>query len=329
MKEDDSLSTALELDEGFFASIGGIDQWLTIRGTSRANPAVLLLGGPGGALSPLAPLYASWERHFTVVQWDQSGAGATQGKNGDAATGPLTIERLVRDAIAVIEAVCVRLRKRRVAIVGFSGGSILSLGVASRRPDLVFACVGSGQIVDWARQDSASYAQLLERLRRAGDAAAVAELEAIGPPPYADTATDAVKSKYAGAFTPAEAATFAELLPIVHARAAGARYLARGVPVGDPRALAFAAYDKLRPDIVSFDARRWPRRFDVPMFFFQGEHDMFTVTPEVRDYVDEIEAPLKLLALVPDAGHATFLMSEALLGLLLEHVRPLATAADR
>ena len=56
---------------------------------------------------------------------------------------------------------------------------------------------------------------------------------------------------------------------------------------------------------------------------------MFTVTPEVRDYLDEIEAPRKLLATVPEAGHGTFFMSGALLQLMLEHVRPLAVAAER
>jgi pimeloyl-ACP methyl ester carboxylesterase len=103
---------------------------------------------------------------------------------------------------------------------------------------------------------------------------------------------------------------------------------ARGVPLGDPRALALAAYDKLRAEIVAFDARRLGGIFRVPMVFFQGEHDMFTVTPDVRDYVDAIAAPHKLLAVVPDAGHSTFLMSAALLALLLEHVRPLAVAAE-
>jgi pimeloyl-ACP methyl ester carboxylesterase len=320
---DDLPNGALALDEGLFVDVNGIDQWLTIRGADRVNPAVLMLGGPGGAFSLFAPLYAGWERHFTLVQWDQPGAGATQGKNGDA-TGPLTIERLVRDAIAVIEIARARLGKKRIAIVGFSAGSILSLTIASRRPELLSACVGSGQFVDWARQDASSYRLLLERLRAANDAAAVAELVAIGPPPYPDTATDAVKSKYAGAFTAAEAAAFGALLPGLRAPAADANYVAPGVALGDPRALSLAAYDKLRAGIVSFDARRLGRAFRVPMFFFQGEQDVFSVTAEVRDYVEEIEAPRKVLAIVPGAGHCTFLMSAPLLALLLEHVRPVA-----
>jgi pimeloyl-ACP methyl ester carboxylesterase len=316
------------IDEGAFFPINGFDHWLTFRGDDRASPALLVLGGPGVGLSVFAPLFADWERHFIVVQWDQPGGGATHAKNGDA-VGELTIERLVRDAIAVAELVRVRLAKRRIVLLGFSGGSILSLVIASRRPDLLSVCVGTGQFVDWARQDASSYARVLARARAARDAAAAAELERIGPPPYPDTATDAIKSKYAGALTPAEAVALATLRPSLASPPPNATYLAHSLALGDPCALSLAAYDKLRADIVSFDARRLGRSFRVPMFFFQGEHDMYSITDAVGDYVAEIDAPRKLLALVPAAGHSAVFLSGAMLELLLAHVRPLAVEAER
>jgi proline iminopeptidase len=317
------------IDEAAFVPILGLDHWLTFRGDDRANPALLVFGGPGAALSAWAPLFSAWERHFTIVQWDQPGGGATQAKNGDAATGALTIERLVRDGIAVVEHARARLAKERIALLGVSGGSILSLAIASRRPELVSACVGTGQIVDWARQNATSYQRLLERARAARDTEALAELERIGSPPYPDTATDAIKSKYAGAFTPAEAAAFAALLPVIATPPVDATYVPRGLLLGDPRANALAAYDKVRADIVSFDARRLGRSFHVPMVFFQGEQDLYTTTDEVRDYVAWVDAPRKQLALVPGAGHSAFLLSGVLLELLLAHVRQLALAAGR
>jgi pimeloyl-ACP methyl ester carboxylesterase len=312
------------VEESGFFPIHGIDHWLAIRGDDRANPVLLLLG-PSAAF---APLFAGWERHFTLVYWDQPGAGATQAKNGDAGTGPLSLSRLVRDGIAVAALGRARLGKKRVAVLGFSAGSLLSLEIASRRPDLLSACVGTGQFVDWARQDAASYALLLARARAAGDAAAVAELERIGAPPYLDTATDAIKSKYAAAFTPAEAAAVAALGPVIASPPADATYLPHGLALGNPREVALAAYDKLRADIVRFDARRLGPSFRVPMFFFQGEDDVYSVTDAVRDYVAAIDAPRKLLALVPGGGHSAALLSGALLELLLAHVRPLALEAE-
>jgi pimeloyl-ACP methyl ester carboxylesterase len=321
------LSTA-RVDEGAFVPIHGIEHWLTFRGDDSANPALLVLGGPGAALSAFAPLFASWERHFTVVQWDQPGGGATHAKNGDARTGALTIERLVRDAIAVAEHVRERLGKERVVLLGSSGGSILALTIASRRPDLVSACVGAGAFVDWPRQDAASYALVLARAHATHDAAAIAELERIGPPPYPDTATDAIKSKYAGAFTPTEGAAFAALWPTLKSPPADATYVPRGLVLGDPRTLATAAYDKLRAEIVCFDALRLGRVFRVPMFFFQGEHDAYSVTDAVADYLASIEAPCKLLAIMPDAGHSMVFAGGALGELLAAHVRPAALEAE-
>src|ERR1700759_3826634 len=82
------------IDEGLFVDINGQPQWITVRGRDRRNPVLLLLhGGPGIAMSTRAPLFADWERDFTLVQWDQPGGGATFARNGPDGTGPLTIPR--------------------------------------------------------------------------------------------------------------------------------------------------------------------------------------------------------------------------------------------
>src|SRR5215470_13379846 len=65
-----------------FVRIGGIDQWITIRGDDGANPVLLIMhGGPGDPQSSFPSWYAPYEHDFTVVQWDQPGAGKTYGKN--------------------------------------------------------------------------------------------------------------------------------------------------------------------------------------------------------------------------------------------------------
>src|SRR5207344_47139 len=77
-----SKAIDMSIDEGQFVTIGGVDQWVTMRGQDAVNPLLLLIGGPGAAFSSMARFFAPWERDFTLVQWDQPGAGATQAKNG-------------------------------------------------------------------------------------------------------------------------------------------------------------------------------------------------------------------------------------------------------
>src|SRR5689334_6067672 len=60
-----------------YLPIGGIDQWVMIRGESILNPALILLhGGPGLSETVLFRHFnAALEQRFTVVYWDQRGAG--------------------------------------------------------------------------------------------------------------------------------------------------------------------------------------------------------------------------------------------------------------
>lgn len=60
-------------------SIGGIQQFINIRGKDFDNPVLLFVhGGPRHVMTPIAHSFQdSWEDDFTVAQWDQRNAGKT------------------------------------------------------------------------------------------------------------------------------------------------------------------------------------------------------------------------------------------------------------
>jgi len=325
--------TRRAIDEGSFVTIHGLEQWVTLRGKDVGNPVLLIIPGAGAGMSVFAPFFAPWESEFTVAQWDQPHAGVTYTKHRNAGVREYSIGRLVRDGIAVVEHIRAHLGVRKVVLLALSSGTIVGLRLVRERPDLVSAYVGVGQIVNWARQDALSYAMVLEQARAANNAAAVAELERIGAPPYPDTATDAIKAQYAVALTALEQSAFASLDPSILARMSAppsdARYVPSDtMPDKDPRAVAMAAYDALRSEIVSFDAEHLGLDFAVPMLFLQGEQDACTVSSEVRRYASVIRAPRKAFVPIEGAGHSPWMMRDQFLALLSAHVRPVAIAGE-
>jgi pimeloyl-ACP methyl ester carboxylesterase len=160
---------AQSIDESAFVRIGGIDQWVALQGGNRLNPAILFLhGGPAEAPSPFLDQFGPWTRDFTVLSWDQRGAGRTYGRNGDS-TPDLTLDRLVDDAIEVAEYLRARLSQRKVILVGQSWGSMLGVHVLKRRPDLFHAFVGTGQFVSVASTLPDRVRWTREQAGKAGD----------------------------------------------------------------------------------------------------------------------------------------------------------------
>jgi len=173
------------IDEAMFVPLGGINQWITVRGQNRDNPVVLFLhGGPGAPTNLLDFSVApAWTSSFTFVQWGQRGAGKTFGSGGTVATD-MTIDRMAQDGIELAQFLRGHLHKDKIIIVGHFWGSILGVHMAKARPDLFYAYVGAGQVVNAQENEALNYRRVPAKARTLGDTKAIAELQASGPPPY-------------------------------------------------------------------------------------------------------------------------------------------------
>jgi membrane protease YdiL (CAAX protease family) len=69
--------------EAGYVRLGGVDQWVMVRGENVANPALIVLhGGPGmSEMAFFRHFNAPLERHFTVIHWDQRGTGKSFDRN--------------------------------------------------------------------------------------------------------------------------------------------------------------------------------------------------------------------------------------------------------
>jgi pimeloyl-ACP methyl ester carboxylesterase len=171
------------VEEGY-VRIGGIEQWVGVRGEDRHNPVLLVIhGGPGSSYSIFTPLLRSWEKHFTLVQWDQRGAGKTFAQTGPHATGRITMEQFIGDGIELAEYLCRSLKKDRLLLLASSFGSTFGLEMARRRPDLFHAYIGTDQNVGMVRGREQVHAELVGRLRAAGMTKGIKAIERIGMDP--------------------------------------------------------------------------------------------------------------------------------------------------
>src|SRR5262249_41689750 len=146
---------------------GGIEQWVTIRGQDSHNPVILFLhGGPGLTWSPFAAsAFGAWEKNFTLVQWDQRGAGRTYAKNGPSIESTMTLDRMVQDGIEVAQYLRQHLGKEKIILFGASWGSVLGVEMIRRNPELFEAYIGEAQVVNVHASEAASYARVLQIAR--------------------------------------------------------------------------------------------------------------------------------------------------------------------
>ena len=280
------------IDEAKYLKLGGIEQWITIRGEDRANPVVLVLhGGPGDATNPWGYAgFRAWLKTYTVVQWDQRGTGRTLGRNGPASAATLTIDRLVQDGVELADAVRISLRKDKIILVGHSWGSILGVLMAKAKPELFHAFVGTGQVgvvgdLNLTRQQRVAYDALLAKARSSGEARAVRELEEIGPPPRKDGRGHQVQRRWANLFEGAD--SFIASMGWFGLTAPG--YTTRDV--NDWFDGQNVSAERLMPQQYALAPTALAGRFGVPVFVIQGADDFTTPTSLAKAFVDGVEAP--------------------------------------
>jgi pimeloyl-ACP methyl ester carboxylesterase len=287
--------------------IGGVKQWILIRGKSFQNPVLFFLhGGPGSAEWPLVRYYnIELEKYFTLVYWDQRGAG----KSYSPFIAGMNIPQLFSDAIEMIEYIKTMLSKEKVFVMGHSWGSILGLMVAQKHPELLHAFVGAGVFVAGAENERISYNYVLNRAMETHNKKATKQLTAINDPePY-------------GAIDP-EGRWFKKLLLQRNwlLRLGGSIYGgSKTTSWYKPFFLApeyslwnlicwFPAYNlslkKIWPEIMGINLFKEIPQVEIPVYFLVGKHDYNTPFELTEQYFNHLKAPEKELIWFENSAHS-------------------------
>lgn len=304
-----------------FVAIGGIEQWIGIAGDSPANPVLLLVhGGPGIPQWPDAAHFRPWEKYFTVVLWDQRGAGHTFARYG-AGTPDVTLQRIAGDGVELSRYLCRTLGKRKIVLLGHSWGTLVAVHMVQQAPQLFAAYVGTGQMADFHADALIQYRLILAKARQEHHTAQLKELQALGAP---DPANDRQYSAYRKYLPTILAPTDLAYLKEQHA---GAAALLAAYPKEGPAVAAGAKFShgRLWPYVVQADLPETAGSLDTAYFLIQGRDDVMAATPQALHYFHVVKAPYKRLVVIPHAGHFALMTApDAFTEALLEKVRPVA-----
>jgi len=281
--------------------VNGHELHLMIRGHSIDNPVLLFLaGGPGGSeMGAMRNHLPELEEHFTVATWDQRGTGKSYDELDPA--GSLTLDGAVNDAVEVTNQLRDRFGQDRIYLLGQSWGSTLGVLAVQQRPDLYAAFIGTGQMVSQLATDTIFYNDTLDWARTTGDTRLVAELTAIGPPPYQrmldyETALSSEQQVYPydhSANSEGEG-QFSE------------NFIVPEYTVVDQVHLLGAFMDTfsvLYPQLQDIDFRQTATDFEIPMFFVQGAHEADGRADVFTDWYPMVNAPAKDLTVLDTSGH--------------------------
>ena len=284
---------ASSISEKVFTDINGVRQGMFIQSKDAANPVLLCLHGglPEYFLTERYP--TGLENDFTVVWWEQRGAGLSYSPGIPPET--MTLEQFIADTLSVTSYLLNRFDKEKIYLMAHSGGTFIGLQAAARTPELYYAYIGVAQTVHQLKSEVLAYEYMLGRFKETGASRMVRRLAA-APVTMADGTPDAylavrdramhrlgvgtthdMKSVLSGIFWPSLRSpqyTLSEKIKMWRGK------LSSGVSV-------------LWDEMLATDLAERVTELALPAYFFHGIYD-YTVSYQLaKDYFEGLEAPLK------------------------------------
>lgn len=315
------------VQETFKLRIGGIDQWVYTRGQDRNNPVLLFVhGGPASPSAPTMWLYQRpLEEYFTVVNYDQRGAGRTYLENEIEKVRPtLRIGQFVDDAVEMAQAISQRYGKRKVILVGHSWGTVVGMRAVLAHPELFHAYVGIGQVISMQDNEKVSFDFALAQARKENNQKAIQALESIAPYPGDTPITreriviERTWAQHYGGL----AAYRGDFAYYFNAPLLSPEYDEAAVKAIDKGSLL--TLERVLKEWLEVDFKP-VTKFPVPVVMFMGRHDYTTPSEPTAAWLSKVQAPYKQAVWFENSSHLVqFEEPGKTLVSLLEYVRPLA-----
>jgi pimeloyl-ACP methyl ester carboxylesterase len=313
----DAAGTPLpkSLSEKIHVEIRGARQGLFIKSQDTSHPVLLYLHGgmPDYFLTQDHP--TGMDALFTVVWWEQRGAGISYREGMPL----VTLEQLISDTVALTEYLRARFGQEKIYLMGHSGGTFLGVQVAARHPELYAAYVGVAQMSYQLESERLAYLYMLEQYRARGDARMVKRLEAAPvtlsggtPPKYVAIRDVAMHSLGIGTMHAMRSLLTGLVLP---------SFLFREYTLSEKltlwRAKSRSGISLVWDEMVATDLRKSVPELRVPTYFLHGRHDYTVSYALARDYLERIVAPVKGFYTFESSAHSPLFEEPAAMNRIL------------
>ena len=297
------ITSAEGIDSLEKIKLGGVDQWILIRGWKRSDPVLLLVhGGPGFPSMPFAHATAKLEKHFLVVRWDQRGAGKSYSPT--VPDSSMNMKQFVADTLELTDLLRQRFNQSRIMIGAHSWGSMIAALAVQQAPERYSAYFAVSQAANAPESERLMHRWALRRATDEGNEKALSQLRSLGPPPYERFAdyymmTDWIAHFSAHEHQPVTRWQFVRL-------ALESPFYSWEDLIRIPLGAKFSFSNLWREAFYGIDLLKQAPRLDVPVFFFVGRHD-HTATASgamAERYFGALDAPRgKRLIWFENSGH--------------------------
>ena len=298
-------------------SLGGINQWISIRTKDTKNPILLYLhGGPGTPVMPLFRYFqAPLEDYFIIVQWEQRGAGKSF--SWHIPRQSMTIEQFISDLHELILSLCKRFNKKKIYLMGHSWGSVLGIMTIKRYPQLFHAYIGVGQASNTVETEKIMYQFVMNKSKTLDDKKTVKTLKKIGPPfkgmkpPY----TNFYKGGYLSKMRVyGLVAKYGGLIYNVNGYRSLVKCFLKYLPFLKPEYTLldsikivqgnFFSTRTMMKELLTVNLSKQVPEVKVPVYFLMGRYDYNWSAELAKNYFDVLKAPKKEFIWFEKSAHA-------------------------
>ena len=297
------------ISEMKYVKIGGIEQFMLIRGKSKDNPILLILhGGPGTPeTSPLRKYNSKLEEYYTVVYWEQRGAGKSFNKN--IPDSSMTLDQFIEDTHELTSYLKEQFKKDKIFLLGHSWGTFLGVKTINKYPNDYHAYVGIGQVGDQSKSEKLSYQFVLKKATEMNNIEALKDLNEIGEFEFSNenfnlrsimnwmTTERKWVMKFGGTtYNPDN------FVDIVFFSILFDKEYTIGEKIKSFRG-AQLAVTHLFPVVINSNLSKTDSELEIPIYILQGINDYQACHSVAKEYFDSLKAPKKEFITFDKSAH--------------------------